>query len=1302
MKRLFILLIVLLPTQIPAADIAFMVIDGNSYLANQAVDELSPDLRSRIRTIASGELSTGENSLKDEIETAKIIVVDVMGRELEDFLSKNITLGNKTIYALRASADDERLKKQGFLFDSEVAGYYKFLSKDNIKNMLRLVIHRHLDNNISYEKVAPLQQLGIYHPKAPHYFTSSKEYRQWQAIQPGFDPARPRLGLLFFSSYLTPGQQEPIDTLIHRLEDSGFNVMACFGRDRQMVELLLSEPELERVDIVLSFSLKFAANLTPELAKRLKELDVPLLSAISLYKETAEEWRQSPVGIGGQEVAWTMASPEISGLIEPTVLIAKEKIHERTSAKTYYVSKLVEENVQRLIPRLHAWINLQKKANRDKKLAILFYNHHQGKQNIGASYLNVFASLDEIFLNLHKEGYITGELVSEEKIKSMILTSARNVGSWAPGELERMVQEGELVQLDMEEYKKWFSELPQEFRDKVVAQWGKPGEFTMMMHEGKIVIPMVRRGNVVMMPEPSRGWGDDPMKLYHDTTLYPHHQYIAAYLWLQKIFTADAMIHLGTHATYEWTPGKQAGLSPSCPPEVLITDIPNLYPYIVDDVGEAIQAKRRGRGVMLSHLTPMIGQSGLYEEYSRMAELTSEYERAEARNSQTAPLKLKELKELATKTGIVEDLVGSGQLDHFSKEGDKGLAEALSHYLEEIKDNLIPYGMHTYGRMKSDDEVDETAEAVVKWNPGMDLNDATNRIKSSADMEMGNLLHGLAGGFVEPGEGNDPLRNPGAIPTGRNLYGFNPAKLPSPAAWELGKKAADDIIRNHLEKHKKYPSRVAVVLWAVESLRNEGVNESTILWLMGIRPKWQKSGRVAGLEVVPGRELGRPRIDVMINASGLYRDLFPGKLEFLDEALQLALRQTDIDNLIAAGSARIKKNLLTAGINEEEAEELSRLRIFSEEPGSYGNGISEMASASGLWEKEREIVDIYENRMGFAFGRGRWGTKTRALFKESLRDVDVTVHSRSSAVYGLLDNDDMFQYLGGLSMAARLESGKTPETLITDQRKPGEVKVEDMALTLGREMRSRYLNPKWIKAMKKEDYAGARAMSHFVEYLWGWQVTTPDKVDAAKWQQSYEVYVEDKYGLELKEFFDKASPWAYQSVTGRMLEAVRKGYWQADEKVTTKCAVDYAVSVVEKGVACCDHTCNNPLLNQMVVSIISLPGVMSPEMVEKFKLAVEQAAQKSLDEQVSERKELQQQLTAPAQSTQQNGEQAEKTGNSGQESSQEIEGYKMDEMKSTDEATELSSSGVEWLAGLLVLAILALGVYGARRSTKQR
>lgn len=1302
-------LLILAPLPVMSADLALLVLDANSRVADLAVEQI--DLPVNIQLITADEITRHPEQARADIDGAKIILVDVMGRELASFVNQ-IDPGSKIIYALRGSLDDDPLKKKGFLFDEKISAYYQHLSLKNIQNMLRLAVHRHMDKSIAYEPVVKKPALGLYHPDAGGLFTRVDAYLDWQKRQPDFDARRPSIGFCFFSSSLSPGQKEPIDYLIRRLGSEGFNVLPCFGKEQEVLSsFLLNEKGKPRVNMILAFSFKFYNALTPELGRGLCKLNVPVISAVSLYKDRIDQWRKSPVGIDIVEVAWSLAVPEISGLVEPTVLSAIEKREDPNTGNPYFTSCPVIENIDRLIPRLKKWIQLQQKPNSDKRVAILFYNHHQGKQNIGASYLNVFKSLEQIMAALKKEGYTTGKPLSEARIKELILSSARNIGSWAPGELDKMVSTGALIRLPVDTYNHWFESLPEEFTEKVIEQWGEPEQSGIMKQGNDFIIPAVRVNNILLLPEPARGWGDDPMKLYHDTTLFPHHQYLAVYLWLSKEFKADAMIHLGTHSTYEWTPGKQAGLSPACSPEVLITDIPNLYPYIMDDVGEGIQAKRRGRGVIISHLTPTLKEADLAQEYRRMADLVNAYTLAKSMQSPTATEKYKELFALAQETGILADLKDSIPKNNIanSPPDPDQMVHTLGHYLEEIKENLIPYGMHTFGTSPGLDETRDMSAAIRKYNPELSQTGLAKMLARSGPDEMASLIQGLSGRYIPPGQGNDPVRNPDSLPTGKNFYGFNPNKQPSPAAWELGKKAAQQIMDNHLRKNNAYPQKVAVILWAVESLRNEGVNEATIMYLVGTRPRWSKTGRVLGIDLISGKKLGRPRIDVMINASGLYRDLFPEKLSYLDQAIALAARQTDVENLIARHTAQIKTRLIKKGMDPGKADQMSRFRIFSETPGSYGNGVSEMASGSSKWDTPDQVVDVFENRMGFAFGLNKWGLPAKASLKEQLSQVDVTVHSRSSNVYGLLDNDDMFQYLGGLSMAVRKESGKSPETLITQQQKKGRVQVEDMGKTLGREMRSRYLNPKWIQGMKGEDYAGAKAMADYVEYLWGWNMTTPEKVDAAKWQQTYEVYVQDKYGLEMEKFFKRSSPWAFQSITGRMLEVSRKGYWKPDQKVLETLAAQYAKSIIQKGIACCDHTCNNPLLNQMVVSIISIPGVLSPDLVAQFKLAVEQMAKQPLDDQAADRKVLLELLAAPtpekqkptlSDSFESNKPLSEKSDQP--DNSEVVEGYKMEKMETNEDTTQMTSSGIEWMAVLAVIAIMGLIAFGAFRQNKIR
>ena len=382
------------------------------------------------------------------------------------------------------------------------------------------------------------------------------------------------------------------------------------------------------------------------------------------------------------------------------------------------------------------------------------------------------------------------------------------------------------------------------------------------------------------------------------------------------------MVHLGTHATYEWLPGKQAGLTPWDPPEIMTGSIPNIYPYIVDDIGEGIEAKRRGRGVILDHLTPPMKEADLFNEYKQLEELFEKYEMAAAAGSETAAEYLKQIQKLVDDTGIGSD-IGVTELD------DEAM-EQIHFYLHEIDANSLPYGLHTYGRPYDAEAADATVELIMKQNPEADEQQVRSDLEGSPVREMNNFIRALDGEYVPAGEGNDPLRNLAAIPTGKNFYGFSPAKVPSKAAWQIGKRAAEKMIAEKLEKEGRYPNKVGVVLWATETTRNEGVNESTVLYLMGVEPVWDATDRVVGSRVIPGGQLGRPRIDVLINPSGLYRDMFPNKLIFLDEAVQKAMAQNDIENFLAKNKAIIKDSLIASGVSEADAEQQSRFRIFTE------------------------------------------------------------------------------------------------------------------------------------------------------------------------------------------------------------------------------------------------------------------------------------------------------------------------------------------------------------------------------------
>ena len=1300
---LFILIFFLFPGLCLAAKVSMLIHDSDTYAVQKAINGLDLPGEIEVRSFNSPENIKEETAKQEYISGSEVILLDIMGSKYRDFLLRNVDIESSQVYALNESRDDEELRQKGVIFDKDIRAYFQYKSVDNLRNMIRRALNKSLDRGISFQEPAERPEMGIYHPDAGKIFTEFSDYLQWYRDDQEYKENQPWIGVLLYSSCLTPGKQAAYNYCLHRLQRAGFNILPCYGyaRTKEIISSYFQDADKKsRIEALLSFSLKFQSGGSQQVKNALTELNVPVINAIKLFFNTVEEWKEDPRGIAPAGVVTNIANPEVSGLIEPSPLMGKSKV-ETSESGDIYKTVPVKDNVEHLVRRLKKWIDLRSMDNEDKKVAILYYNHHQGKQNIGASYLNVFQSLSRILGRMESLGYgiENGQSLEKKDLKELILEFGRNVGSWAPGELEKMVGQGRPVKVSVQRYKQWFSDLPAGFRDKVIEEWGTPEECEIMKRNNKFIIPVIDLGNVVIMPEPARGWGDNPKKLYHDPVLQPHHQYIAAYIWLQKELQADAMIHLGTHATHEWLPGKQAGLSRSCPPEVLITDIPNLYPYIVDDVGEGIQAKRRGRGVIIDHLTPPLRQGGLYNEYSRLYQMISRLNRSRSKGAKTVSAQKEKVFSLTRELGIHKDL-GVEEL------GEENL-EDIEHYLLDIKENSMPFGLHTFGRSPEGDPLQETVQVVREQNSKIPKQKLKKAFLDSGPREMDNLMRGLDGEYIPSGQGNDPVRNPEAVPTGKNFYGFDPEKIPSESAWELGKQAARDIIKSSMRKNGTYPEKVAVTLWATETIRNGGINTSTILYLLGLKPVRDNTGRITGTRVIPGEKLDRPRIDVLVNPSGLFRDLFPNMLRMLDRAVQKAMVQKDIRNLLRENSQDIRDQMLEAGMGEKKAEKMSRVRIFTGKPGSYGTGVAEMTGNSGAWNSSEKVGQVYKNRQGYAYGRGMWGESAKELFKRNLSDVDAAVHSRSSNVYGMMDNDDMFQYLGGMSMAVRQESGEDPDTLVTMNRDPDSADVKSAGQVIGRELRTRYLNPKWVQGMKEEGYAGAREMNNFVEYMWGWQVTTPKSVDDDKWRQTYQVYVKDKYGQDIKEFMNENNPWAYNSITARMLESIRKGYWDAGENAKKKLASEYAMNVVKKGVACCDHTCNNPMLNQMVANIISMPGVMSPEMVEKFKLAMEQAAGKKLNKQVADRKKLLQELdkgrksSVPEKKSSRDrkkktaGDKAAQEGKKGSKQ-KKVEGYKMEKKdKNKQESAKVSSSGVQWFASVFVLLVLGIVFWGA-------
>ncbi len=1105
---------------------------------------------------------------------------------------------------------------------------------------------------IQYPLPAPasVPSYGIYHPDAfPLIFSNSTEYLAWYSSAGShhvYNSSNITVGIVLPGTL--PKEQVGYtleDAIIEGLESRGCNVITAtndmFSSNEQY---FVDANGTVLVDVIISVK-GFYLNYGNQAAgvSKLQSFNVPVIKAIGDYYQTPDEYNNSTHGLSTSSIPYQVVQPEIDGCIE--YIWVGGRLEDTTTGQYYY--QPLPQHVQWLCKRTVRWAQLNRMSNAQKKVAILYYNHEGGKNNIGASYLDSAKSISLVLQRMRAEGYDldSAPLPNGTELIDLFIES-RNVGTWAPGELEKLVQSGYVELVPKEQYLQWYNTLPESVRADMESTWGEPpGD--VMVYGDSIVIPRLVFGNVVVMPQPMRATASDEKVLYHSKDVPPTHQYLAAYFWISKGLGADAIVHFGTHGTQEWLPGSEVSLHRYDYPSIMVDDIPVVYPYIMDNVGEGTQAKRRGNAVIIDHLTPPIVVGGLYGELLELNDKIGAYEGATdpalKQSYRDAILDLYELLHLDEDMNMSKSeltLMNDTQFTSF-------LDNNLTDYIDELRDGYMPYGLHVFGVPPTGQELVSMVESML-GSPFIDhivaviphngtqrewentsytyaeqmlehvLLNSTNTTYAQMQVlglvnatisddlntsilyasrlnqttrETDQLLRALNGEYIEPGEGNDPIRNKNALPTGRNFYSFDPRKFPDAQTEALGVVLADQLLSQYMQETGEYPKKVAFVLWSVESMRHRGLMEAEIYALLGVKLK-RSSGRIVDFEVIPQSQLGRPRIDVVLVPSGLYRDTFPYQLQLMDSAIRLVanLNESNSTNYVRANSLAMHQQLVSLGYNNTTAWDLAQCRIFSEAPGAYGTGLPEAIAASDTWDDEDKLADLFLSRTCNIYGNTRWGESNEELLRLNIGDVEAAVHSDSSNLYGVIDNDDYYQYLGGIILAVRSLTGSNPKSYVTDLRdalNPQTVTLKHMFMS---ELRVRYLNPKWIEGMMEFDYAGAREMQKLVEFMWGWDVTDPTLVSDATWQQLYEVYVQDSYGLGVDEFL-KSNPYSQQSIAGRMLDAIRKGYWDASDDVKAELVREYVQSVAQNGVACCHHTCGNPSLDAYVQGLVSLPGV---------------------------------------------------------------------------------------------------------------
>ena len=461
-------------------------------------------------------------------------------------------------------------------------------------------------------------------------------------------------------------------------------------------------------------------------------------------------------------------------------------------------------------------------------------------------------------------------------------------------------------------------------------------------------------------------------------------------------------------------------------------------------------------------------------------------------------------------------------------------------------------------------------------------------LRQSPLNEMSSLMNALNGGFTAPSPGGDLIVNPNTLPTGRNLFSINVENTPSEDAWEKAKELCDNTIKMYCERHKgEYPRKVSYTLWSSEFIETEGATIAQILYMLGVEPVRDAFGRVTDLRLIPSKQLGRPRIDVVVQTSGQLRDLAASRLFLINKAIEMAAnaKGDKYDNLVKAGVTESERVLVEKGMSPKEAREVSMYRVFGGVNGNYGTGIQEMVTAGDRWDKESQIAEVYMNNMGAFYGDEKnWEAVRKAAFEAALTRTDVVVQPRQSNTWGALSLDHVYEFMGGMNLAVRNVTGKDPDAYLADYRNHSNMRMQEVKEAIGIESRTTIFNPAYIKEKMKGGASSASTFAEIVTNTYGWNVMKPKAIDKEMWDEIYNVYVKDKYHLGTKEFFDKQNPAALMEITAVMMESARKGMWKATPQQLKDIAKLHTETVNKYKPSCSGFVCDNAKLRNYIAS----------------------------------------------------------------------------------------------------------------------
>ena len=1132
-----------------------------------------------------------EGELSELLTGSDVVLVRILGgyRAWPDGIDAVLASGLPTVVVSGEQAPDADLMRRSTVPAGVAVQAHSYLAQggvDNLRQLHAFLCDTLLMTGFGFAPPAATPTWGILERPAP-------------------SSDGPTIAVLYYRAQQLAGNTAYVEALCAAIEAAG-------GRPLPVFCTSLRNPEAELMQLLETADAMVVTVLAAGSARpasvgaggdddawdvrHLAALDVPILQGLCLTSSRSR-WSDNDDGLSPLDVATQVAVPEFDGRII-TVPFSFKEIDE--DGLISYVPD--PERCARVAGLAVNHARLRRVPPSEKRLALVFSAYPTKHSRIGnAVGLDTPASAVVLLEALRDNGYQVGEVPGlEARDGDALMHALIERGGQDPDWLTDGQLAGNPIRIPAARYREWFADLPAGLADAMVAHWGPPpGDLYVDRSrdpDGEIVVAAMQSGNLVILVQPPRGFGANPVAIYHDPDLPPSHHYLATYLWVRHEFGAHAAIHLGKHGNLEWLPGKTVGMSADCAPDAALGDLPLIYPFLVNDPGEGTQAKRRAHATLVDHLIPPMARAETYGDISRLEQLLDEHSNIAALD----PAKLPAIRQQ------IWTLMRAAKMDH-----DLGLAERpeddhfddmLLHvdgWLCEIKDVQIRDGLHILGAAPAGaaeldlvlailrarqlfageqhlpglrqalglaedgsdergavDEAEAQARALLSalqttgWNADLvdDLTDdpavaailrfaaaeVVPRLAGTAG-EVTQVLRALEGRYIAAGPSGSPLRGlVNVLPTGRNFYSVDPKAMPSRLAWETGVAMADSLLQRYRADHGDWPRSVGLSAWGTSAMRTSGDDIAEILALLGVRPVWDEaSRRVVDLDVIDLAELGRPRIDVTVRISGFFRDAFPHVVTMLDDAVRL------VASLEESPQDNFVRAHVAADLAEHGDERRATTRVFGSKPGTYGAGLLQLIDSRN-WRDDADLAAVYTAWGGFAYGRGLDGRPAADDMENQYRRIAVAAKNTDCREHDIADSDDYFQYHGGMVATVRALTGTAPAAYIGDNTRPDAVRTRTLSEETRRVFRSRVVNPRWMAAMRRHGYKGAFEMAATVDYLFGYDATAGVMADWM-YEELTAQYVLDR---ENRKFLSESNPWALHGMSERLLEAAGRGMWE--------------------------------------------------------------------------------------------------------------------------------------------------------------